>query len=120
EYICLQAGTERHCASRPGAILTEAGYQGVATQEVLAEILRLLDGTFDPDFTQSFFQTRGTGGDNVGSFERQELSTTGEERDIVIFEDLPEEDQFDDRGFGDAAKASERFPESPQEPYQGL
>ena len=100
EYACVSSGGQRHCASRPGAILTEAGYQGVATAEVLANLLRILDGLFSPDADSAFFATRGTGGDDVGAFNRPDLSTIGEERDIVIFEDLPEEDMFDGRAFG--------------------
>ena len=95
EYVCLDGGTGRHCASRPGAVLTAEGYQGVADPEMLTRLLRKLDGEDDPDPTQVRFSASNAG--DVGPFDKGSLSTTGEENDQVIFESDIREDLFDDR-----------------------
>ncbi|MEM7058454.1 MAG: FecR family protein [Pseudomonadota bacterium] len=107
EYVCVEGGTGRHCASRPGAILTEEGYQGVIGPEVLADLLRRLDGEDDPDPTQNRFSA---GAESVGPAEKGSLSTTGEEREEIIVENDIRESIFDDRTIGRGAMGLEPEP----------
>ncbi len=97
EYVCLEGSTGRHCASRPGAVLTEAGYQGVIEEFELDDLLRRLDGGDDPDPAQSRFNA---GARDVGPFEKGSVSTTGEEREETIVENDIRESIFDDRTIG--------------------
>lgn len=114
EYVCLEGSTGRHCASRPGAVLTEAGYQGVIENFELEDLLRRLDGEDDPDPTQSRF---GSGAQDVGPFEKGSLSTTGEEREETIIEEDIRQSIFDDRTIGRGSMGIGNMPfEDPEEP----
>ena len=97
EYACLQSGTQRHCVQRPGGILTPEGYPGVADPTVLSNLLRLLDGG---DGRLDGQRRLSVGSDDVGPADKPKLSTNGEERDVVIFEEDIRENLFNDRGIG--------------------
>lgn len=118
EYVCIEGGTGRHCAQRTGAILTPEGYQGQVDPETLASLLRELDGEADPISRQTRF---AVGSDDVGPANKPPLSTTGEERDLVIIEDDIRQELFDDRGFGFGARGNPpgntSFIEPGGEPY---
>ena len=115
EYVCLEGGTGRHCASRPGAILTENGYQGVIDPEDLKRLLRQLDGEEEPDPKENRF---AAGAGNIGPFEKGSLSTTGEEREEDIIENFIGEDIFGDRliGIGSNPVIPNLDPTSPTSP----
>lgn len=110
EYVCLEGGTGRHCASRTGAILTEDGYQGLIGPEDLEDLLRRLDGEDLPDPTQNRFRA---GAATIGPFEKGSLSTSGEERDEDVVEDDIRESIFNDRTIGMGAMASPMAPTTP-------
>lgn len=97
EYVCIEGRTGRHCASRPGAVLTEDGYQGVVDPDYLAELLRRLDGEDEPDPKENRF---AAGAGDIGPFDKGSLSTRGEEREDDIIENLITQDIFGDRQIG--------------------
>ena len=114
EYVCLEGRTGRHCASRSGAVLTEEGYQGVIGPEELDTLLRRLDGEIISVAGESRFSA---GAPNVGPFDKVSISTTGEERDDVVIENLIREDLIDDRTIGRGSGSEvQRQPGSPISP----
>lgn len=80
--MCLEARGKRHCTSRRGGVLTEAGYQGKISDDALFLLLERIDGP-----APAVLERRGSGGTTNIPGDRGTYGTDGSKRDEGMFDD---------------------------------
>jgi hypothetical protein len=85
ERLCIYRAGERSCTTRSGGVLSEDGYEGVASRASLRELLALIDGPAGGGNGPT--QGGRVGADDVAPADRNSISPTGKEFEGSIFND---------------------------------